>query len=512
MLLPLTSSVDFESAESTISGLISEQTEWFLSATLGVSPAALLNSEFDFSFSHRRVVFSCWTEKGARSWRILGWEWTGEKLRLQAMRRMGAERAVLELVPRASAKALTATVATARQSRCELLAVAALEMLPRARVERVAVSPGMRRGQPGRYARILLRVGPTRIAVTAVVALGDARNIDSLFSSTLLWLNRLQQKIRPPYVEKLWLCVERPSREAARERHALLRDELRSLIALFEIDDQWQSLSPLTAIKREGLWGKRLARFPPVKQEALSETAQAIVALAPDAIDVVAARNGETLRYHGLSFARVRRVLGQERVWFGIEGARRRLLVDDSGPDWDKLFDELTEQRRAGARDQRHYLYRSAAEAWLESILRRDITRLDPGLIVAPLHAQFRTASGGPAGARPVDLLGLRQDGRLVVIELKASEDREHVFQGVDYWRRVEAHRRRGHIARARLFGRRTISDEPPLVYLVAPTLRFHRTFATLARTIAPDIEIYRFDINENWRAGVRVMRRMRVN
>ena len=46
----------------------------------------------------------------------------------------------------------------------------------------------------------------------------------------------------------------------------------------------------------------------------------------------------------------------------------------------------------------------------------------------------------------------------------------------------------------------------------LAPTLRFHRTFATLARTVAPDIEIYRFDINENWRAGVRVMRRMRVN
>jgi len=99
-----------------------------------------------------------------------------------------------------------------------------------------------------------------------------------------------------------------------------------------------------------------------------------------------------------------------------------------------------------------------------------------------------------------------------VVIELKASEDREHVFQGVDYWRRVEAHRRRAHITRAKLFGCRAISNESPLVYLVAPTLRFHRTFATLARTVAPDIEIYRFDINENWRGGVRVMRRMRVN
>jgi hypothetical protein len=86
------------------------------------------------------------------------------------------------------------------------------------------------------------------------------------------------------------------------------------------------------------------------------------------------------------------------------------------------------------------------------------------------------------------------------------------VLQGADYWRRVEAHRRRGHIARARLFGDLRISDEPPLVYLVAPTLRVHPSFQTLARFIASDIEIYRFDINEDWRSGVRVMRRIRVN
>ena len=113
-------------------------------------------------------------------------------------------------------------------------------------------------------------------------------------------------------------------------------------------------------------------------------------------------------------------------------------------------------------------------------------------------------------------MLALRQDGRLVVIELKASEDREHVLQGVDYWRRVEAHRRRGHIAKARLFDDRArarrIEDEPPLVYLVAPTLRVHPSFNTLARCIATDVEIYRFDLNEDWRSGIRVMRRIRVN
>src|SRR5207253_9773987 len=150
--------------------------------------------------------------------------------------------------------------------------------------------------------------------------------------------------------------------------------------------------------------------------------------------------------------------------------------------------------------------------AWLKSMLRRNITRLDPGLIMAPLDGEFRTSHGGPTGARPIDRLALRHDGRLVVIELKVNEGREHVFQDVDYWRRVEAHRRRGHISSTKLFGDREISDESPLVYLVAPTLHFHPSFRTLAQTIAPDIEIYRFDINEDWRAGVRVVRRERVN
>jgi hypothetical protein len=213
-----------------------------------------------------------------------------------------------------------------------------------------------------------------------------------------------------------------------------------------------------------------------------------------------------------LPFARVRRLLDSEFVWFGIEGSRRRLLDEKSENEWAMLLRDLYEHRSALAKDHRHALYRTAGEAWLESLLRRDISKLDPGLIVAPLHAQFRTARGGRLGVRPIDLLALRRDGRLVVIELKVSEDREHVLQGADYWQRVEAHRRRGHIWRARLFGERRISAESPLVYLVAPTLRVHPSFQTLARLIAPNVEMYRFDINEDWRAGVRVMRRMRVN
>jgi hypothetical protein len=139
------------------------------------------------------------------------------------------------------------------------------------------------------------------------------------------------------------------------------------------------------------------------------------------------------------------------------------------------------------------------------------VTRLDPGLVVSPVHAQFRTTRDHTAAGGPIDLLALRRDGRLVVIELKVSEDAALPLQGAQYWRRVETHRRGGSIAAARLFGDAEIADEPPLVYLVAPLLHFHRTFQTLAHAITPEVEMYRFDLNEDWRAGVRVARRARV-
>jgi hypothetical protein len=548
MLLQLNDASAVEDAKRAINELAGVHDEWFLTQD-GGAPLAIASGEFDFSSAHRRLIFSSWTETGFRSWRVTGWNWTGEKLVMETSRRMGAEKSTLELVPRASARAIAAGISAARYARCVKLAQIAAESLvaqtsvcgssaedhrlksvplsSELKIESVTLSPGMRRDQPGRYARIILRRMHERIALTAIVANSDARNIDSLFSSALLWFNRLQSRPKRPPIEKLLIATEPNILQAARQRHVLLRESLRQRIQLFEIRgssptiregvqlvdrETWYQIEPARLWERKNLWRARLKQFPAIVEDETIERVKQIIALRPEAIDVVASRHGQTLRYHGLPFARVRRVINRDRIWFGIEGSRRRLLDDYHEQDWIKLFRDLDHYRDANCRDRRHWFYRAAGEAWLESILRRDISKLDPGLIIAPLHAQFRTSHGGPTGARPIDLLALRHDGRLAVIELKVNEDREHVFQGVDYWRRVEAHRRRGHISTARLFGDREISDESPLVYLVAPTLRFHPSFTTLARTIAPDIEVYRFDINEDWRDGVRVVRRERVN
>lgn len=503
----LTDSQLAESARRQIAELFESHFEWFQTTDDG-SPQALKKTELDIAVANGKLILTCWTEKGTRSWKIRDWQWTGEKLVLQGSRRMGAERPLIELIPRAAAKAIAATVKAARQKRCELLAQLASATIAGARVERSSLSPGIRRGQPGRYARIILWTRHQRLAVTASVASHNASDADSFLSAALLWFTRLGERAKPPYIQQLWLIVEGELVKSVLPKLALLREGLQQAVHVFEIDDAWTELQPLKIPERKELWQKRLKRFPPVVEPEVSELAQAILAEAPDAIDIVRARHGETLRYHGLPFARVRRLLQTERVWFGVETAQRCLLDESSFSQWTSLCNDLQTHRSATATDRRHTLYRNASEAWLESLLRRDISQLDPGLIVAPLHAQFRTAPGGRLGVRPIDLLALRRDGRLVVIELKVFEDREHVFQGVGYWQRVEAHRRRGHISRAKLFGARRISDESPLVYLVAPTLRVHPAFTTLARFVTPDIELYRFDINEDWRSGVRVMRR----
>ena len=116
-----------------------------------------------------------------------------------------------------------------------------------------------------------------------------------------------------------------------------------------------------------------MARFPQGLVSEVSELAEAIAAEAPEAIDVVHARHGETLRYVGMPFVRVRRLFSIERVWFGIEGSHRRLLDEKTLHFYAELMNDLREHRSPFALDHRHALYRNAAEAWLESILRRDI-------------------------------------------------------------------------------------------------------------------------------------------
>ena len=533
----LKSTTEAEEARRAIASRLEAAREWFLREGRAGRRVELRAGEWELSANARALVFSYWGEAGVRAWRVAAWASEGDVLLLEVTRRMGAERALLELVPRARVATTREVIAEARRAECERLAALlrehAASLRAGAKLERTWLSAGARRGEPGRWARVLMRLGRERVAATAPVVPARADDAESFLASALLWLARLDERhTSSSRVRYLWLAAPRTLAAAVCERLPLLRDSIRARVSVLELNDvesndeesndeesndeelndEGRALNTLHAPALEELLDEPVRRLLHPSSRPFAGLTESVVALAPDAIDVVRARRGETLRFRGLTFARVRSVAGREQLWFGVEGAPRRVpLEESSAHDLLKLIAELLEHRRADAPERKHALYRAAPEAWLESLLRRDVTRLDPGLRLAPLHAQFRASRAGAGGARPVDLLAIRRDGRLVVIELKVTEDAALALQGADYWRRVEAHRRRGNITRARLFGDARVAEEPALLYLVAPMLRFHRFFQTLARTLRPEIESYRLDINEDWRTGVRVVRRQRL-
>jgi hypothetical protein len=499
-----------EAALRLLTRLLEARGAWFLRERRDAAAVELRRGEWELRVAGGSLVFACWGESGARAWRVVAWRAEGEGLYLEAVKRSDVGVALLSLVPRARVASARATVADARRAECARLAALVCEVAG-ARLEHARLSPGARRGEPGRWARVLvkMRAGVSeRVAVVAPVVPAGAEAVESFLASALLWFERLTES--ESGARRLRLVAPHALASAASERLPLLRESLRERVSVYALGEGECGLSALPAPTLEELLdvpAPKLARTTP---RALSEVAASVIALAPGEIDCVRARHGETLRFRGLPFARVRRLAGREHLWFGVRG-RRTLFEEGSDADFLNLLAALREHRRADAPERRHALYRAAPEAWLEAMLRRDVTRLDPGLRLAPIHAQFRASRGSGAAARPVDLLALRRDGRLVVVELKVSEDASLALQGADYWRRVEAQRRAGHIRRARLFGDAELADEPPLLYLVAPMLRFHRSFETLARCVRPQIEMYRFDLNEDWRSGVRVARRVRV-
>ena len=295
-----------EAARLKIAELLTTHAEWFCTLDGGESHA-LGRSELDIAVAYGRLILTSWTQKGSRAWKIFDWEFTGEKLTFRASRRMGAERPLIELVPRAAASAIALTVKTARQKRSVQLGELACSVQLGAKLERASLSPGARRGQPGRYARILLRQKHQRLAVTGSVAVSKASDADAFLASALLWFKRTGERARPPYIQQLWLAVESGLVKSIVQRVAMLRQSLRAAVAVFEVDQQLTEMKLVDVPAREDLWKRRLARFPPVPAGESSEIARRLIELAPDAIDVVKARHGETLRYFGLPFARVRR-------------------------------------------------------------------------------------------------------------------------------------------------------------------------------------------------------------
>src|ERR1700740_1977153 len=196
--------------------------------------------------------------------------------------------------------------------------------------------------------------------------------------------------------------------------------------------------------------------------------------------------------------------VGREKAcFFGIGDARGKLTTTKV-PEVERSIEQLNINRRSVAEDTKNYLYRAAPERWLETLVLEDPSRLDAQLNSAFLYSQVPALASGDRGI--LDLLGVTRRGRLVIIELKASEDIQMPIQAVDYWLRVRRHQREGDFQRFGYFSGIDLDPKPPLVWLVAPGLRFHSTTEILLKYLSPEIQISRIGVNENWRRGIKII------
>ena len=474
--------------------LVAAYPEWLLIRETGRS-FSLLAHEIELDGSNGRMMIGFLDDGGFHSWRLNRFKFDDGAIEIDVAGPFARKREVMRLVPRESAAILAAAVELARLEKTNEAAKLIENSIAATKIIRVDLNT-----ENGRLGQIILERKKVRLA--ALTDVTAAMTPESILTTSLVWLERLALSSKHPITDCL-IVAETRQAKGLQKLHALLSDRWKAKISVAEISRKKDpsSLIELPRRKLSQLWREKTQKLTLPREPQASETASSLLKLAPDKIDIVYSKQGETLRFLGLPFARVRTLMGKEKAWFGVNKSRRILLPENCNEAVD-LVRDLVKYRSPLSENSRHDYYRTAPEAWLESILRRDIRQLDANLILSPIYNQFRASND------KIDLLALRRDGRLVVIELKTQPDREMVFQAADYWRKIELQRRRGILAEADLFNGREILDKPILVYSVAPALSFHRDYEFFARSLATEIELWRFELHENWRAKIKVLAR----
>jgi hypothetical protein len=391
---------------------------------------------------------------------------------------------------------------TREQFRARLQRVLA-DRFPDATVDSLTIAPDLEHSFSGLYVRGTMHEGSREWALLAVSPSEDAAAIEGILAFGLLWLDWRRSHAERRAVEGLRLLVPEGTSRCLRERVLALSTAARTEI--FEFNEPDARMQKVDAADTGNLESWLVPRRETESVLAAARDAiSRIRGIVPDTAREIEARvpsrtHEVALCFRGLEFAR----WTQEGLFFGLGDARQR-VSEETGAALERLIMQLELHRSPLAEETNHPLYRAAPERWLETLAIEDATRLDAQLDPAHLYAQVPALSAGDRGV--LDLLGVTRRGRLVVIELKASEDIQLPIQAVDYWLRVRRHQRDGDFQRNGYFSGVEIDSQPPLVWLVAPGLRFHSVTDTLLRYLSPEIHITRIGLAENWRRGLKIV------
>jgi hypothetical protein len=376
---------------------------------------------------------------------------------------------------------------------------------------RLSTSMDLERSFSPVYARGLLRKGRSAFVVMGVNQEETQGSIDAALTFALLWLDACREReAGRSMVEGLRLYVP-PKTSATLQIRLAHLNHAAAKFQLFEFDERDESSTQID-LSDHGNIQTRLVRLPETAQvhSRFAATVSKIMALAPQAEIVVISATELSFRLHGFELARVRLANApgtfqvSEEVIFGPPGYETR-LSDETEPAFAEFIKTVLEARNPNG-DRRDPLWRMYPERWLESLIFKNVSAVDSSLDPAHVYSQVPAFSASDRAM--IDVLTCTRDARLAVLELKADEDMHLPLQGLDYWARVHWHHSRGEFQQYGYFSGAQLSPRPPLLMLVAPSLRVHPATDTVLRYFSPAIEWSLIGVDERWREGIKVIYR----
>jgi hypothetical protein len=377
------------------------------------------------------------------------------------------------------------------------------EKFPDAHLETLTVSADLEHSLSGIYPRGLLREAGSTWAVIGVSPSEPASVVNDALAFGLLWLDHSRRHAERQAIRGLRLFLPKDAANVTARRAVDLHPCAQ--LQLFEYHEATDGVDRVDIADAGNLdcrissRAERSARLEPAKS-AIDE-ARALAPEAAPAIDAVPLPGTDAiaLRFRGLDFAR----WTAQGMLFGVDD-HLQPLTSRARPRLTRLLRELSERRDPLGTETAHRFYRAAPERWLETLIAAEPERLDASLNPRHLYSQVMAVSAGDRGI--VDLLGVTRQGRLTVIELKASEDIQLPLQALDYWQRVRHHHAHQDFRALGYFHDVELDPRPPLLWLVAPGFQFHSSTDTLLSYISPEMEVTRIGLNENWRRSVQVI------
>ncbi len=542
-----------------------------LRAFLAEHPQSLLLEEGEVLFdlgeaSHTivsaqgKVVLHVWSEQRNQVRRIVSAVRRGSVLRLKAQRFGQSLPQSLELAGDRGRRS-PATRDGARERYVRLLRRVLAREFPESGVPELLATMDLEHSFGPAYARGEQVQGQRAWAVIGVGAAESPAMVDGLLTIGILWLAHCRERSGGRrVVEGLRLIVPAGAAATTLARMAWLDPRI-AKYAIYELDEAAETLVEMDARDRGNL-RTRLLRAPDeaaasLPQGRFAEAIPRVLALLPDQPQrrgetafaarteerlLPAAGDGFEMRLrssaelaflrHGLEFARIRTGYQGQSFNRALEvtigsGPQETVLTQENTGAMRAMVHELFLRRSVTVevrgptthelQETRDPLFRMQPERWLESLLRADITALDPQLEPAPVYVQV-PAIAGATDRGMLDLLAATTEHRLAVIEVKADEDLHFAMQGLDYWIRVREHHLAhvdpatglGDLQQHGYFPETRLLAEPPVLYLVAPALHIHPATETVLRHLDARVRWRLVALDERWRTRIRPVWRKR--